>query len=230
MRSGITSTPCFAYTQSKGFTLLELLVVIAIIALLAALLLPALNNAKQAVNGTACISNLKQWGTATHLFASDNDDLLPRDGSPSPGNSSTNFGWYIDLPKQMDLPRYHDMPWRTNAGFDPGNTVWLCPSNRRRSDGQFLFHYCLNSHINGSGTGNQLALSSVLKPQATVWMFDNGREAAVAQQNNVHTNLHRRGAQFLFLDAHVSRFPSRAYWNFSANKGLTNNPDIIWYP
>jgi prepilin-type N-terminal cleavage/methylation domain-containing protein len=124
-----------------AFTLIELLVVIAIIAILAALLLPALNGAKNKAKAIVCLNNLRQWGIATHLYVTDNDDLLPQDGTPNPGNSSTNVGWYIDLPKTMELPRYHDMPWRTNASIDPGKVIWICPSNPRRSNGNNLFHF-----------------------------------------------------------------------------------------
>ena len=61
----------------SGFTLIELLVVIAIIAILAALLLPALSSAKQRAKRIQCVSNLKQWALAFHMYAGDNDDSMP---------------------------------------------------------------------------------------------------------------------------------------------------------
>jgi len=214
--------------RGRAFTLIELLVTLAVIAILAALLLPALAGAKSAAKSVVCGYHLKQWGQATHLYAADHADFLPKNGSS--GGNSTADGWYVDLPKELGLPAYAEMPWRTNALIEPGNSVWLCPANSRRSNGKNLFHYCLNEHVNGTGAGNQIKLTTVAKPAATVWLFDNGKLAPVAQENNVHTNLHTGGAQFVFLDGHVARFRNVAYWNFATGKGLTNNPELAWFP
>ena len=214
---------------SRAFTLIELLVVIAIIASLASWLLPALSQAKAKAQSISCLNNLRQWGLATQLFVADNDDFLPKDGTPN--GLSVNEGWYADLPRLLGMRPYQDNPWHTNANINPEKSIWICPSNRRRSNGNNLFHYCLNEHVNGTGLENrQVRHSSISRPTQVVWLFDNGGQAAVAQQNNVHSNLHSRGAQFTFLDGHAARFKSTAYWDFKTDKGRTNNPDVVWIP
>ena len=215
----------------RAFTLIELLVVIAIIAILAAMLLPALSKAKQKAQAVVCLNNLKQWGLATQIYATDNGDYLPPDGTPNPGNSATNTGWYIQLPQVLTLPRYHDMPWRTNGTADVGRSVWICPSNPRRSNGNNLFHYCLNEYINDTGDENHpVKISSLRQHSALVYLFDSKNLPAVGTPNYVHTNLHSGGAQFTFLDGHSARFNSKEYWDYAAKKGRTNNTSIVWVP
>ena len=78
--------------KSKGFTLIELLVVISIIALLMAILMPALSRAKELATEAVCMSNLKQWGVGYAIYFSENDYLFPANGwiwKPSRGKKDS---------------------------------------------------------------------------------------------------------------------------------------------
>jgi prepilin-type N-terminal cleavage/methylation domain-containing protein/prepilin-type processing-associated H-X9-DG protein len=226
---GSYSKPQFAKMKAeRAFTLIELLVVIAIIAILAGFLLPALARAKHKAQTVFCLNNLKQWGAATQMYVVENDDYLPMDGSHT---GDSEHGWYMELPRLLKIPTYHEVPWRTNPNIDPGRSIWICPANSRRSNGINLFHYCLNENVNGLGESNRpVKLCSIRQPARVVWLFDNGKVAGEAQQNNVHTNLHNRGANISFLDAHAARFKNTEYWDFKTDKGRLDNPSLIWNP
>ncbi len=80
---------------SRHFTLIELLIVIAIIAILAALLLPALNSARDKAMAVKCLSNLKQQGAGFLQYAMDNNERVPC--SATPGTHSVHYAWRLAI-------------------------------------------------------------------------------------------------------------------------------------
>jgi prepilin-type N-terminal cleavage/methylation domain-containing protein/prepilin-type processing-associated H-X9-DG protein len=88
------------YKEKQGFTLIELLVVIAIIAILAAMLLPALAAAKFKAKVTQCTSNLHQWTLVANMYAGDHHEYLPLE--PSAQFLGGSYGAFIwDIPPNM---------------------------------------------------------------------------------------------------------------------------------
>jgi prepilin-type N-terminal cleavage/methylation domain-containing protein/prepilin-type processing-associated H-X9-DG protein len=215
---------------AEGFTLIELLVVITILGILALGVIAGSQRTLVRSRSVGCLSHLRQWGIATSIHAIDHDDRLPHDGAPN--GISTRDAWYIDLPRAVGIPTYpQEGSWRTNPSVNLPYSIWICPANRRRSNGRILFHYCLNRRVNGSGSGpRQSNLTAFQDPARLVWMFDNGRLAAVAAENNSHTNAHGAGAHFLFLDGHVQWLRHTQYWDATRRRAITNSETLRWFP
>lgn len=121
----------------RGFTLIELLVVIAIIAILAALLLPALSRAKAKALDIACLNNLRQLQTCWHLYAVDHDDVLPPNNSVYSLTSGTPLaegGSWCAGNTRVDT----DTRNIENALLFPYNrstAIYRCPADRSTVEG-----------------------------------------------------------------------------------------------
>ena len=109
-----------------AFTLVELLVVIAIIAILAALLLPALAKAKEQAKLAKCTSNEKQIAIAYMLYADDHDGLLPVSGTEVPVGS----GWVAPSRWFLEISRYISNKSSHYTDLVSGDKVVACPSAR----------------------------------------------------------------------------------------------------
>ncbi|MBI3414321.1 MAG: prepilin-type N-terminal cleavage/methylation domain-containing protein [Verrucomicrobia bacterium] len=158
-------------TWRRGFTLTELLMVIGIVTLLATLLLPALSTAKGKAHSVSCLSTMRQWGLGTHLFATDNEDAIPRDGTDSggqysvdtgnkigPGSPNDSIAWFNVLPPILKAQPFSNY-WNS-AGTDPRAAlpfpggparIWHCPGAKAAAGDRFLkggafgfFSYAMN--------------------------------------------------------------------------------------
>lgn len=121
--------PSVCRRKQYCFTLIELLVVIAIIAILASILLPALNSARERGRSAACISNLKQIGNAAAMYQGEWDDYFPFLSSSAPA-----------LNTQLHL---HYKPYIGD------NTIWHCPSKPASNTANFQIGYAPSMATSG---------------------------------------------------------------------------------
>src|SRR5437016_4293388 len=146
----------------QGFTLIELLVVIAIIAILAAMLLPALSKAKEKAKAIQCVNNMRQIGISYVLYADDNNNTLVPSalGVAAPSNSIL----------QSVVTYWPDLV-RKYMGDSTNRTIFTCP-NIKNSYGLGIG---LNLDIGGWVESTTFCkATSIAKPSETVVIADTG--------------------------------------------------------
>ncbi|HMP82897.1 MAG TPA: type II secretion system protein [Verrucomicrobiota bacterium] len=181
--------------KRRGFTLIELLVVIAIVGVLASMLLPALGRAKSRAKATHCLSNLKQIGVCSHLYADDHEQSLPR--SQHSGQSWVN-----------SLQPY--------AG---GKVLWRCPSDDKTTR---PYSYAVNDYLTPPppGQADYSTIGRIPSTSETMFMTEcadkytfndhfhfaehnDGNYSPFNYAQQVATERHLGSANHLFIDGHA---------------------------
>lgn len=177
----------------------------AILAVLGSLLLPALASAKSRGYSIACLNNLKQIGLASHMYADDNADALPR-------TSHQGASWVSTL-----------------QPYCAGTNLWRCPRDPNQTR---LYSYALNDYLVPPSGGNSVAqdysrFTTVPAPSETFFLTECADKYTSSDHFHfadpedggflpphfaaaVAVNRHHFAANFLFVDGHVERIPWRS--------------------
>ena len=138
---------CFCRKQKK-FTIIELIVVISIIAIIASMLLPSLNKAREKARNTACINNEKQIGVFFLVYANDYEDYLP-------GMDSNSYYIHPSVTLQQEWKR-------GSANTKAIKGIWFCP-NTQMPEGtgagwDYISNYVMTSTDSTSNRGGAIAI------------------------------------------------------------------------
>jgi prepilin-type N-terminal cleavage/methylation domain-containing protein/prepilin-type processing-associated H-X9-DG protein len=178
--------PPQAAHRAPAFTLIELMVVVAIIAILSAMLLPALARAKGAAQKADCVSNVRQLGLATQMYWGDNNSRsFPYVQSGTTNNGKLYwFGWIRDSSPQFPEGQ---RPFDLSAGglfpYLNGCDVRLCPSPAwsspqfRRKGTNVIFSYGCNAFVFGGPGGSGVMNEPALAHPATTALYADAAQA-----------------------------------------------------
>jgi prepilin-type N-terminal cleavage/methylation domain-containing protein/prepilin-type processing-associated H-X9-DG protein len=202
-RSG-DRAPSSAPATRRGFTLIELLVVIAIIAVLAALLLPALSRAKEKARATQCLGQMRQFGLAVRFYADDNADEFPRSQHSAFTHGQKTWGRAL-----APFLGASDATW-TNLLTG----LYHCPTDQRTTPWSYGLNVYFELGPNDDYTGRPQTwrrLMQVPRPVATIVFAENASAADHIMPNfwfgpqdlgDLASGRHAQRANYAFADGH----------------------------
>jgi len=201
--------------KKEGFTLIELLVVVAIIAILAALLLPALYSAREKARQATCMNNLKNLGLVVMMYANDYSGyVVPPDEDTASGPLTSQWGWESKYGLSFGLSQFRNLTWCPSGQNDgyfqnayadkAGNRVaaFVAPGKYQS--------YCYNYYMGYSSNGVRVwqKLDRFRNPSRKLLIL----ESNASEQGLIHPSYplrfwkfrHGGSMNILYLDGHVA--------------------------
>ena len=222
----------------RGFTLIELLVVIAIIAILAALLLPALSGAVENGRRTSCISNGRQLMAGMIAYCNDNDGNLPYSNQGTAAD-----GWLYGMGKQGDAKNFESgQIWN----YVKTVKVYACPSDhptpaQLTARPQKLSTYVVNQAVNfyTAATANPATTAKIGQFPSNaicIWEQDEMPDGAKfvdgsAKPTDTTTHRHNNGSTVVCFDGHAELLTEKQMTEEKAKagpNGTTGGPNRFW--
>lgn len=212
--------------NSTYFTLIELIIVIAIIAILASILLPALQKSKAIVKRTGCANNLRQLGTAHALYMSDWNGTLGHSTKEEYGGALTGmyYTWADKIAPYLGYSHSNHKVFSSKArpGFDgQAGNVFTCPENPFGMFGRNCSSFGVNAHLGNSPTipcYPAYRITQFRRPASKAYLFDGSgfrvRNSDFHTLEDAASNLGlyirhpNKGINVLFLDNHVKDYSS----------------------
>jgi prepilin-type N-terminal cleavage/methylation domain-containing protein len=215
--------------RRHAFSLAELLVTIAIVAVLAALLLPALSNGKTRALQTECANNLRQWGLAYRMYADDYNDFLPRRGQGVQvlAEITRPEDWFNSLPCYLGLASFQTMVSNNVKPAAHTKSVFICPSAEDPGAAYFL-PYGMNMNLCPWNLPLATKFSEVVQPESVVAMADAPGPYASAFPSTKPYSIvarHASRSSLLFLAGQVQSFDGASV---GCGSGDPKRSDVRW--
>jgi prepilin-type N-terminal cleavage/methylation domain-containing protein/prepilin-type processing-associated H-X9-DG protein len=240
------------WSSRRAFTLIELLVVIAIIAILAAMLLPALSRAKAKAQGTQCLGNVRQLQLASLVYLSDSSDVFPNNDVGSPTSEAGPKAWIEgNVQRFTTPPQSYDTYWISSGllwQYNKSYGIYRCPSSRaivnaitphNRSYAISGWLSCNNiNQVKNDVYATEVLKSTAVKNPSQVIDFmeenqisiDNGVIGIFSRSTvgiwNLPSNRHNNSGTLTFVDGHAEIWKWKGIVNALNHKYNAENPTV----